>query len=371
MTLTRRGFITTGALAIVAAADPLKALALSPLPLKNGVDISWLPDVEAAGGHFYTAQGQRIDGIALLKVYGVKVGRIRVFVNPTTPNGNLDRAIALAKRLKAHSMEVCVDLHYSDDWADPGAQTTPIEWPTDIVDLQTQVATYTTATLQKFVKAGVIPQWVQIGNEISNGFLWPIGRITTGTDEEWQSFVALHNAATTSLRKVLPRAKSVIHLDCGADPNRVRWWFTNAMAHGLANFDLVGLSYYCQWQGSLDGLSQALQVVTTELKKPVLIAETAYPWTSQKFGNDVIDTSTAKLVGYPQSPLGQRDYVVYLKNLLRAQPGTLGVGLWWWEGLATRVQTSGSQDLWNGGMANSALVDTSGRALPALKAFNL
>ena len=133
----------------------------------------------------------------------------------------------------------------------------------------------------------------------------------------------------------------------------------------------MGLSYYCQWQGPLDNLSKALQVVTTELKKPVLIAETAYPWTPQKFGNDVIDTSTAHLAGYPQSPLGQRDYVVYLKNLLRAQPGTLGVGLWWWEGLATVVKPTTGQPGWNGGMANSTLVDTSGKALPALKAFNL
>ena len=371
MEISRRGFLTTSALTVALAATPFRAGAIGPRTLKNGVDISWLPDVEAAGGRFYTSTGQLIDGIALLKLSGVKVGRIRVFVNPTTPNGNLDRAIALAKRLKALSMEVCVDLHYSDDWADPGLQATPVLWPTNIADLQAQVGTYTTATLKKFVKAGVTPQWVQLGNEISNGFLWPLGRITSGSESEWQNFVTLHNAATTSLRQVLPRAKSVIHLDCGADPNRVRWWFTNAVSHGLKAFDLVGLSYYCQWQGSLDGLSQTLQVVTTELKKPVLIAETAYPWTSQKFGNDVIDTSTAQLAGYPQSPIGQRDYVVYLKNLLRAQPGTLGVGLWWWEGLATRVQTSGSQDLGNGGMANSALVDTNGRVLPALKAFDL
>ena len=116
-------------------------------------------------------------------------------------------------------------------------------------------------------------------------------------------------------------------------------------------------------------MATTLQVVSTEIKKPVLIAETAYPWTPEKFGHDVIDTSTAHLDGYPQTPAGQSAYVSNLKALLRSQPKNLGVGIWWWEGLATFVQSANQQELWNGGMANSALVDTSGKALPALKAL--
>ncbi len=365
MQITRRQLFATTAASLVSVALPMRSDAAELRALSNGIDISWLPDVEAAGGLFYTDTGRKMDGISLMKYYGIKIGRLRVFVNPSSGNGNLDRAIALAKRLKAAGIEVCVDLHYSDDWADPGWQQVPAAWPTNIADLEVQVIDYTTATLKKFLAAGISPQWVQIGNEISNGFLWPIGHIASGSHTEWENFVTLYNAGAYALRETLPKAKSVLHLDCGGDPNRVRNWYTTATEHGLADFDVFGLSYYCQWQGSLDNLQTTLNVVSIELKKPVLIAETAYPWTSQKFGNDVIDTSTAHIDGYPQSPEGQMNYVATLVNAIRSQPKNLGVGIWWWEGLAIQVKSASASELWNGGMENSTLVDITGKALPA------
>jgi arabinogalactan endo-1,4-beta-galactosidase len=370
MSLSRRSFIATTAGSLVALTTPNWSQAKQARKLSNGVDISWLPDVEAAGGRFLTKAGKEIDGIALLKSNGVRVGRVRVFVNPTTPNGQLSRAISLAKRLKAADMEICVDLHYSDDWADPGSQVVPALWPTNIADLEVQVIDHTTETLKSFVKAVAPPQWVQIGNEISNGFMWPLGHLNSGTEEGWQNFVTLYNAGDYALREVLPQAKSVLHLDCGGDGDRIRWWLNNTQSRGLAKFDLLGLSYYCQWQGSLEDLSNALRVVTTEFKMPVLIAETAYPWSSQKFGNDVINTDAAQLAGFPQTPDGQRNYVAALERLLRSQPANRGVGFWWWEGLARPVQSSGAATLWNGGMANSTLVDLNGMALPSLQLFN-
>ena len=179
MQLTRRELFISGAASLATFALPLRSNAGTLKTLKNGIDISWLPDVEAAGGVFYTETGRKIDAISLMKYYGIKVGRLRVFVNPSTLNGNLDRAIALAKRLKAQGIEVCVDLHYSDDWADPGLQQAPAAWPSKISNLEEQVIKYTTETLNRFLSAGVSPQWVQIGNEISNGFLWPLGHISS------------------------------------------------------------------------------------------------------------------------------------------------------------------------------------------------
>ena len=369
MLLTRRELFGTSLAALLAITIPSSSMAATARKLKNGVDISWLPDVEAAGGKFYTATGHQVDGISLLKLNGLRVGRLRVFVNPSTGNGNLERAIALAKRLKAQGLEVCVDLHYSDDWADPGLQQAPSAWPTNLPDLEVEVINYTKATLSSFISAGVHPEWVQIGNEISNGFLWPLGHLATGSENEWENFVTLYNAGSYALREVLPKAKSVLHLDCGGDPSRVRNWYETATRHGLSDFDVFGLSYYCQWQGSLADLANTLQVVSTEIKKPVLIAETAYPWTPEKFGNDVINTDTAHIDGYPQTPLGQSSYIETLNKLIRNQPKNLGVGTWWWEGLATIVQSKDGKIWWNGGMANSALVDTSGKALPGLNSL--
>ena len=119
----------------------------------------------------------------------------------------------------------------------------------------------------------------------------------------------------------------------------------------------------------LDIHSQALNTVSNFAQYRLAIY-TAYPWSSQKFGNDVINTDTAQLAGFPQTPDGQRNYVAALEKLLRSQPANRGVGFWWWEGLARPVQSWGAATLWNGGMANSTLVDLNGVALPSLQLFN-
>jgi arabinogalactan endo-1,4-beta-galactosidase len=368
--ISRRHFLLGSGVALSTLTSIPELHASKTRSLSNGADISWLPEVEAAGGKFYDAQGRRIDAVALLKLSGVKVGRIRVFVNPQTENGSLKRAIALAKRLKAHGLEICVDLHYSDTWADPAHQTMPAGWSNEIDKLEKEIYDYTYKTLQQFVHSGVMPQWVQIGNEVAGGFLWPIGKLTSDDASEWQNFVRLQNAGIQALWKAVPKARSIVHLECGGDYQRVRWWLNSAQRHGLNNYDILGLSYYSQWSGSLNDLSKTLDIVTSEFKKPVVIAETAYPWSSQRFGNDVIDTDKALLVGHPMTPSGQKKFVLNLEKLLRQQPGNRGLGLWWWEPMAIQVRAASGAITWNGGMANSALVDSQGRALPALSALN-
>lgn len=330
------------------------------------MDISWLPDVEASGGQFFTSAGKKIDAIKLLKASGVKVGRIRIFVNPRSANGNIDRALALAKRLKVARMQICIDLHYSDDWADPSQQSKPALWSEDIFKLENEVYKYTETTLKRFVNNGLAPQWVQIGNEIGGGFIWPHGKIGDGAADQWRNFTLLHNAGSRALRQVLPNAKSVIHLEWGGDSEKVRWWLSNANKYGLEGIDLIGLSYYSQWNGSLEKLDKTLNVVTNDFNLPVVIAETAYPWISKSFGKDVLDVNKSQLPSFPFSPQGQAKYVQALKNKLRNQPLDRGIGLWWWEGLATAVRSADGSILWNAGMANATLVGAEGKSLPGL-----
>jgi arabinogalactan endo-1,4-beta-galactosidase len=263
-----------------------------------------------------------------------------------------------------------IDLHFSDTWADPSNQTMPLGWSSEIDKLEKEVYEYTQQTLQTFVLSGVTPQWIQIGNEVAGGFLWPVGKITSGDASQWQNFVRLQNASTRALRAVLPKALSIVHLECGGDHQRVQWWLNNAQTYGLVNYDVLGLSYYSQWSGPLEELSKTLNVVTSEFKKPVVIAETAYPWISQQFGNDVLDTNKALLDGHPFTANGQKKFVLSLEKILRQQPGNRGVGLWWWEPMALKVLDSSGVIIWNGGMANSALFDIQGRVLPALNALN-
>ncbi|NBW73641.1 MAG: hypothetical protein EBR26_04470, partial [Microbacteriaceae bacterium] len=191
--------------------------------LRNGSDISWITNYEAAGGKFYTAAGKVIDPFALLKSVKASVARIRVFVNPTYRNGKLSDALNLAMRAKNAGLQVCVDFHFSDDWADPGKQWIPASWSKNSVTLlASQLQNYVVASLGEFTKRGIVVDYVQLGNEITNGMLWPLGRIDGANATQWQNFATLYNAANTGLRSAMPQAKSILHLDCGGDASRVR-----------------------------------------------------------------------------------------------------------------------------------------------------
>ena len=373
MKLSRRQVLlglgaTIGSVAL-SATSVLPALAKTR-KLFNGTDLSWLPAIEKAGGRFYSSARKRTDAVALMHRAGLGVGRVRLWVNPTDTSANLNNAIALARRLKKNGMQFCLDFHFSDTWADPGQQTTPQGWSTtDSTLLENQLSDYVSTTLTTFKRLGLAPQWVQLGNEIANGFLWPLGKIDSADADQWQRFAQLQMTAATAMRRVLPKAKWVMHLDCGGDAGRVRWWLEQAANHGLRGFDVVGLSYYSQWQGSLENLRATLDVVARDFELPVLIAETAYPYTTERFGNDVIDVGRSALPGLPFTRSGQRAFVNQLRKMLLALPNHRGVGIWWWEGLSRPVITASGLIKWNGGMANASLVSDHGIELPALKAL--
>jgi len=340
--------------------------ALGATTLNNGIDVSWLPNYESAGGKFYTAAGKLVDAFELMRLNGVKVARLRVFVNPNYRNGKLSDALALAARAKSAGIDICIDLHFSDDWADPGHQWTPAGWSTtNVTLLASQVKSYVVSTLTEFKTRNLPVAYVQLGNEISNGMMWPLGKIDSSNSTQWQNLAKLFNAATQGLRQVLPTAKSVLHLDCGGDASRVRWWLMNASYYWIRDFDIVGLSYYPQWHGGLKGLSETLEMVAWEFQKKVLIAETAYPNTTTTFGGDVIDPLRGVLPGFAATPSGQASYLRKLNSIVKSLSYGNGVGVWWWEGMVPRVMNNG-QVVWTGGMTNSTLVSESGKALSAL-----
>jgi len=368
MELNRREFISASGIAAALTILPMSSAQASIRKLKNGIDISWLPDVEKAGGKFFTSTGSVVDPIRLMKISGISVGRIRVWVNALDGNGSITRAIKLAQRLKRHGLEVCLDFHFSDTWADPAHQSIPSTWSNaSIAQLKVDVSDYVSSALGQFRAAKVTPQWVQLGNEISNGFLWPLGKIDSNSAGQWENFVSIHHAASSALRKAAPKSKSILHLDCGGDSNKLQWWLDMATQYGLTNYDVLGISYYSQWHGSLADLNAAIHTALQVSKKPIIIAETAYPWTVRKFGSDVLDISKSGLANLPLTENGQADYVKRLQSLVRNLPNNSGLGIWWWEGLSYGVRAKNGAKIWGGGMENSALVSPSGKALAALK----
>src|SRR6186713_343891 len=143
----------------------------------KGADASWLTQMEASGIKFYNAAGSPMDGLALLQSLGFNTIRLRAWVNPADGWNNNADLVAKAKRVKALGMRLLLDLHYSDTWADPGHQTVPAAWAADdLAALTSHVNSYTAAVLDTLKLAGVVPSWVQVGNETNDGMLWPEGK---------------------------------------------------------------------------------------------------------------------------------------------------------------------------------------------------
>jgi len=363
--ITRRNLLTLGMSGFLSLAiESTKSSAATVL--SNGIDISWLPGYEAAGGKFFSTANKQIEAFSLLKQSGLKVVRVRVFVNPNERNGQLSDALALATRAKDAGLDFCLDFHFSDTWADPGHQSIPAAWSkTNIDTLSSQLNSYVVSTLNEFKTRNLPIAYVQLGNEIAGGMLWPLGRINGNDATSWRNFTKLYASAVSGLKSVYPLAKNILHLELGGQTSTINWWLGSANTYGLTGYDIVGLSYYPQWHGTIEQLTASLKMVAETYKKPVLIAETAYPNTPYTFGGDVIDPVKGTVAGYLASPSGQVSYIKKLQAILKALKNSNGVGVWWWEGLATQV-TSNGVVVWNKGMTNSTLVDTRGKALSAL-----
>ena len=229
-----------------AAADaPQHAHRTGPYIL--GADISWVQEDEANGSTYYDG-GRQKDVFQILKDYGFNYIRLRVFVNPASPRGYAARSkeafcdavhtLAMAKRACAAGMGLLVDFHYSDTWADPGKQFKPAAWEKlDFPALKKALYDHTYSVLSALRKQGTTPDMVQIGNETTNGMLWPDGR----AKDHFDNFAELVKSGIAAARAVDPAIKIVLHHDKGNNNQVVRWWLDNLIARG-AHFDIIGLS---------------------------------------------------------------------------------------------------------------------------------
>jgi arabinogalactan endo-1,4-beta-galactosidase len=214
------------------------------------------------------------------------------------------------------------------------------------------VEDYTTTTLKAFVDAGCAPEYVQLGNEITHGFLWPVGR--NDDPAGWAAFAELLGAGARGVRRTLPTARIVLHADCGGKADVAVWFFGQMRAYRVP-YDVIGLSYYPQWQGGIANLRTTLERCAREFDKDVMVVETAAAWRRH---------DQSRIEGWTQSPEGQREYARDVLKAVRETPKDRGRGVLWWypESVLTR-----GLHVWEGGAM--ALFDDSGRELPALKAL--
>ena len=209
----------------------------------KGADISWTTQLESEGHRFYNFQGEERECTALMKELGLNAVRLRVWVNPKDGWSGKEDMLTLAKRAKANGMELMVDFHYSDWWADPGKQHIPEAWKgLSYEEMKTALASHTKEVLELLKENGITPKWVQIGNETSDGFLWETGRAGTNMKQ----YAGLTTAGYEAAKSVFPDVTAIVHLDNGFDNDLYNYIFDGLKANG-GKWDMIGMSLYPYW----------------------------------------------------------------------------------------------------------------------------
>ncbi|GIJ46820.1 arabinogalactan endo-beta-1,4-galactanase [Virgisporangium aliadipatigenens] len=336
------------------------------LPIR-GADVSHLTKNEEHGAVYRDAGGRRVDPLRLLHANGVNHARLKVWVDPADGYNAKADVLRKAVRAKAAGMKLLIDFHYSDAWADPGKQNKPAAWAGLPFDRLTQaVYDHTFDVLSALRAQGTPADLVQVGNEINGGMLWPDGRW-----DNWDGLAALLKAGARAVTDSTPGARIVLHLAEGGNNGGHRWWFDNAVARGVP-FDVIAVSHYTYWHGPLGYLQANLLDLSGRYGKPVLVAETAYGFTTAEGDHEknIFTADLAATAGWPATPRGQAEALRDLFTTVAAVPGALGVVYWeptWTavEGAGWDPADPGSGDGWE----NQALWDYDGRALPALSVF--
>ncbi len=240
-----------------------------------GADISFLPELEARGMKF-SDNGVGKDAIQILADHGFNYVRLRIFVDPQNDSGyspqkgfcDLAHTKEMAKRVKAAGMKFLLDFHYSDYWADPGKQFKPKAWEGEnFMQLKQSVYEYTKMVMQQLKDQNTAPDMVQVGNEINHGMIWPDGYINN-----LDSLSQLIYAGINAVKAVSPSTSIMLHIALGGQNDEARFWLDNMTERGVP-FDVIGLSYYPRWHGTLDDLQYNLEDLSKHYNKDVIVVE--------------------------------------------------------------------------------------------------
>ena len=285
-----------------------------------GADVSWLTQMESEGMKFYTpgAEREEMECMQLLRDYcGVNSIRLRVWVNPEDGWNNLDDVVIKARRAEALGLRTMIDFHFSDTWADPGHQQMPAKWEALSFDqLQEAVKEHVRSTLSALKRAGVEPEWVQIGNETTPGMMLPAGSVDNPAQ-----LTLLNNAGYDAVKSVLPNALCIVHLDGGNNQ-----WAYDRMFDILENnggkYDMIGMSLYPYWAEEngepggwkkiADDCISNISHLKSKYGKPVMICEIGMPSDKGDLCKELIEemmTQEVEGIFYwePEAPAGYND----------------------------------------------------------------
>lgn len=306
----------------------------------KGADTSWLPQMEATGFTFRDFHGEPKDCLEILRANGMDTLRLRVFVNPSEDprSGHCSplETVDMAARAHALGFRLLINFHYSDTWADPGHQTKPAAWAQhSLEELEAEVYHHTHEVLSLLKGQGITPEWVQIGNEIPDGMLWPEGRTSHGPN-----LARLINAGYRATKDVDAQIKVIVHIDRGHDNQLFRGFFDALLTHG-GLFDVIGLSYYPWWlkldyQENIPDLANNLNDMVQRYGKEVMVVEVG--------GEDSETDNTHAMLSA-------------VLKVVHEVPDGKGLGVLYWEPQGAAVWSHYKLSCWNGdGIPTEALL---------------
>lgn len=335
-----------------------------------GADLSYVNEMEDCGAVYKDASGTAKDPYKIFSEAGANLVRVRLWHNPTwTEYSNYNDVKKTIARAKAEGMHVLLDFHYSDTWADPGAQLIPALWKDQMDDkevLGKLLYDYTYQTLKDLSDADLLPEIVQIGNETNAMILqeeelvWPIN---------WDRNAYLLNQGIQAVRKISKdtgkKIEVMLHI---AQPENGLWWFEQATENGVTDYDWIGLSYYPIWSDyKLHNVASPFKTLIDTYQKRLMIVETAYPFTldNNDAANNILGDD-ALIVGYPATQQGQLDYMNKLAEVVKSAGGE---GLVYWEPawVSTKCNTRwGQGSHWD----NATFFDFNNEATLGMKFYN-
>lgn len=304
--------------------------------------------------------------LQIAKDHGYSIMRVRLWVNPNGTQvyvNNLAYDTTLGAQIKAAGLKFYLDIHYSDTWADAGHQAMPAAWTgiTTQAALAQQVHDYTENVITTLAAGGAMPDYVAVGNEITNGMLYPA---TTGgpggeiSVNGWANFATLIKAGIQGVDDGASAAgqttpKIIVHIDRGGDWATTQWYYSNLNSQGVS-YDIIGESYYPQYHGPIAQAQTCLTNAANTFAKTVYVAETGYP---NGIGQSGV---TGTGMTYPETPAGQAQFLSDLVTTVQGIPNGLGMGINYWE--PEWLESVGGYPAWGEPLFTSAGVTLQGVA---------
>ncbi len=337
----------------------------------KGMDLSFQSELESYTIDYKDENSNPINLLDYVSENGTNLIRLKLWHTPQDGQNGLADVKTYASRVKAKGMDFLLDFHYSDYWADPSNQNPPEAWQNMTQnEIRVAIYEYTKDVVLQFKNQNTLPDIIQIGNETDSGFLWNYGKVWNEFSDNWSNYAALVNEAISAIKDVDTEDRIKIMLHHSSVENAI--FFFNELSEFNVDFDIIGLSYYPQFQTkNLNVVQSKLNELVTTFNKDLLIVEVAYPFTLDWNDNSTnfIGSNNQILDEFEASPSGQKAYLEWLTNTIKELPNNRGIGFcYWapdWVAFSGNEQTSTSGSAWE----NQCMFDFDFKALPIFDVY--